>query len=403
MPLSQKQKTKQISTHRQEQVQKLEHKLQVAMALLAEKSLVDLEEQVRKELDENPALEEQQEWEEEAYPNSDDADDDTENFESDEIGRDADYDEGRIDAPNDDDGLDISDNRIPEGYYNEGGEREIQIAGAPTFYDSLEDQLIVFDLTEEEHEVMQYLIGSLDNNGYLLKDLQTISDELYIYAQKDVSVATLERLLEILQSLEPYGVGARNEQECLLLQLRGKVIDPELKDHALKVVEKHFDLFIHKKWDTLQRRLVLNEEKFNAVLHVLTHLNLKPGADLNETTIGSAPTIIPDFIVRVTNDGEVVVAPDTSSVPRGWGFLGLERCLGFWAGVRGPGWGWKRHRQTRPGPALDRALRVEMEPWGRLVPPQVGILGTAGTSLASPRVTLALGTLRRTGLDSSWY
>ena len=97
------------------------------------------------------------------------------------------------------------------------------------------------------------------------------------------------------------------------------------------------------------------------------------------------------------------MAPDTSSVPRGWGFLGLERCLGFWAGVRGSGWGWKRHRQTRPGPALDRALRVEMEPWGRLFPPQVGILGTAGTSLASPRVTLALGTLRRTGLDSSWY
>ena len=315
MPITQKQKTKQISTHRQEQVQKLEHKLQVAMALLAEKSLVDLEEQVRKELDENPALEEQQEWEEEAYPNSDDADDDTENFESDEIGRDADYDEGRIDAPNDDDGLDISDNRIPEGYYNEGGEREIQIAGAPTFYDSLEDQLIVFDLTEEEHEVMQYLIGSLDNNGYLLKDLQTISDELYIYAQKDVSVATLERLLEMLQSLEPYGVGARNEQECLLLQLRGKVIDPELKEHALKVVEKHFDLFIHKKWDTLQRRLVLNEEKFNAVLHVLTHLNLKPGADLNETTIGSAPTIIPDFIVRVTNDGEVVVELNNGNIP----------------------------------------------------------------------------------------
>ena len=205
MPLSQKQKTKQISTHRQEQVQKLEHKLQVAMALLAEKSLVDLEEQVRKELDENPALEEQQDWEDDAYNPTDEAEDDAERGESEEMERDADYDEGRMDVPNDDDGLDISDNRIAEGYYSENADREIQIAGAPTFYDSLEDQLIVFDLTEEEHEVMQYLIGSLDNNGYLLKDLQTISDELYIYAQKDVSITTLEHLLEILQSLEPFG------------------------------------------------------------------------------------------------------------------------------------------------------------------------------------------------------
>ena len=315
MPITQKQKTKQISTHRQEQVQKLEHKLQVAMALLAEKSLVDLEEQVRKELDENPALEEQQDWEDDSYPTPEDTEEDTDRTESEEIGRDADYDEGRMDVPSDDDGLDISDNRIAESYYFEGAEREMQIAGAPTFYDSLEDQLITFDLTEEEHEVMRYLIGSLDNNGYLLKELQTISDELYVYAQKDVSVATLERLLEILQSLEPYGVGARNEQECLLLQLRGKSITPELKANALKVVEKYFDLFIHKKWDVLQRRLHLDDEAFAEVLHVLTRLNLKPGTDFNETISGAAPTIIPDFLVRVTNEGEVVLELNNGNIP----------------------------------------------------------------------------------------
>ena len=314
MPLSQKQKIKQVSTHRQEQVQKLEHKLQVAMALLAEKSLVDLEEQVRKELDENPALEEQQEWDA-AYDASDNEDDDADYFESEEIGRDADYDKGRADAPNDDDGLDLSDNRIAEGYNFEGGEREFQIAEAPTFYDSLEDQLIVFDLTEEEHEVMRYLIGSLDNNGYLLKALEVISDELFVYAQKDVSVAQLERLLGMLQTLEPLGVGARNEQECLLLQLRGKALEAELKDSAITAVEKFYDLFIHKKWDSLQRRLRLNDETFEKVLHVLTRLNLKPGADLNDTMVSSAPTIIPDFIVKVTNEGEVIVELNNGNVP----------------------------------------------------------------------------------------
>ena len=198
MPISQKQRTKQTSIHRQEQVQKLEHGLQVAMALLAEKSLVDLEEQVRKELDENPALEELQEWDE-PYEREETVDDEGDATESEDIGRDADYDEGRTDLPNDDDGLDISDNRISEGVYGEVGAHDAQIVQAPTFYDSLEDQLISFDLNEEELEVMRYLIGSLDNNGYLLKELQTISDELYAYHQQDVSVALLEHLLELLQ------------------------------------------------------------------------------------------------------------------------------------------------------------------------------------------------------------
>ena len=314
MPLSQKQKTKQISTHRQEQVQKLEHKLQVAMALLAEKSLVDLEEQVRKELDENPALEEQQEWDA-AYDASDNEDDDAELFESEEIGRDADYDKGRADAPNDDDGLDLSDNRIAEGYNFEGGEREFQIAEAPTFYDSLEDQLIVFDLTEEEHEVMRYLIGSLDNNGYLLKALEVISDELFVYAQKDVSVAQLERLLGMLQTLEPLGVGARNEQECLLLQLRGKALEAELKDSAITAVEKFYDLFIHKKWTELRQRLRLSDADFDAVIQVVKHLNLKPGAGFNEGISASAPTIVPDFFVMVSNDGDIAIELNNGNVP----------------------------------------------------------------------------------------
>ena len=314
MPISQKQKTKQTSIHRQEQVQKLEHGLQVAMALLAEKSLVDLEEQVRKELDENPALEERQEWYE-SYEREESVDDEGDAAESEDIGRDADYDEGRTDLPNDDDGLDISDNRISEGVYGEVGAHDAQIVQAPTFYDSLEDQLISFDLDEEELEVMRYLIGSLDNNGYLLKELQTISDELYAYHQQDVSVALLEHLLELLQTLEPHGVGARNEQECLTIQLRMKHMDKDLKVATLKAIEHHYDLFIHKKWDALQRRLRLSEEAFEQALHVLTHLNLKPGAALTDTITMGAPTIIPDIFVRVTDNGEIVVELNNGNIP----------------------------------------------------------------------------------------
>lgn len=314
MALSQKQKIKQTSTQRQEQVQKLEHGLQVAMALLAEKSLVDLEEQVRKEMEENTALEERQEWDE-PYETNEVADDGDEPNETEEIGFDDDYDEGRNDMPNDDDGLDISDNLTGETYYGDGSDHEMQISEAPTFYDFLEDQLINFDLNEEELDVMHYLIGSLDNNGYLLKDLQIISDELFIHAQKDVSVEHLERLLKMLQTLEPHGVGARNEQECLSIQLRQKQLEQSLKTAALKTIEQHFELFSHKKWETLQRRLRLSDEMFDQVLHVLTHLNLKPGADLNDSVTAGAPTIIPDIFVRVTSNGDITVELNNGNVP----------------------------------------------------------------------------------------
>lgn len=314
MALSQKQKTKQISTQRQEQSQKFEHKQQVAVALLAERSLVELEEQVRKELDENPALEVREEWDE-GYNDQEDTDDASEIRDSEEIGRDADYDEGRADFPNDDDGLDISDNRIGDYYHSDRDTNDALLTGSPTFYDSLEAQLIDFDLTEEEHEVMCYLIGSLDNNGYLLKELQIISDELYAYFHKDVSVALLERLLKQLQTLEPHGIGARNEQECMLLQLQEKKFAPELKANTIKVVKNYYDLFIHKKWTMLQKRLHLNDGDFEEVMRVLKHLNLKPGAGFNEEVVGSAPAIIPDFFVSVSNEGDITLELNNGNVP----------------------------------------------------------------------------------------
>jgi RNA polymerase sigma-54 factor len=314
MALSQKQKTQQISTQRQELSQKFEHKQQVAVALLAERSLVELEEQVRKELDDNPALEVREEWDE-SYHDQEEADDASEIRDSEEIGRDADYDEGRTDFPNDDDGLDISDNRIGDYYHADRESNDALLTGSPTFYDSLEAQLIDFDLTEEEHDVMCYLIGSLDNNGYLLKELQTLSDELYIYFQKDVSTVQLEHLLKQLQTLEPHGVGARNEQECMHLQLQHKELKPELKSNALKVVEHFYELFIHQKWTTLQKRLHLNDEEFDEVLRVLKHLNLKPGAGFNEEVAGGAPTIIPDFFVSVSNEGNITIELNNGNVP----------------------------------------------------------------------------------------
>lgn len=314
MAFSQKQRTRQTSTQRQEQSFKLEHKQQVAAGQLAERSLVDFEEQVMKEMEENPALEAREEWDED-FDNTEETDDTSEPRESEDIGRDADYDEGRTDFPNDDDGLDISDNRVGETYFPDYASNDALITETATFYDSLEAQLINFELTDEEHEAMTYLIGSLDNNGYLLKDLELLSDELFVYFHKNVSVAQLERLLKLLQTLEPFGVGARNEQECLLLQLQAKTLEPKLKASAIRIVETHFDLFIHKKWTELRQRLRLSDADFDAVIQVVKHLNLKPGAGFNEGISASAPTIVPDFFVMVSNDGDIAIELNNGNVP----------------------------------------------------------------------------------------
>lgn len=314
MALSHKQRTQQTTTQRQEQWFRLEHKQQLAAGRLVERSLVDFEEEVLKEMEENPALEAREEWEED-YGNTEETDDTPEFRESDDIGRDADYDEGRADFPNDDDGLDISDNRIGENNYTDFSPYDTLIPETDTFYDSLEAQLINFELTEEEHEVMCYLIGSLDNNGYLLKDLQIISDELFVYFHKDVSVSKLEHLLKQLQTLEPYGVGARNEQECLLLQLQEKNLEPNLKLAALQIVTTHYDLFIHKRWTELQENLSITDADLEAVIQVLKHLNLKPGAGFNEGISSTAPTIIPDFFVTVNNDGTISIELNNGNVP----------------------------------------------------------------------------------------
>jgi RNA polymerase sigma-54 factor len=161
---------------------------------------------------------------------------------------------------------------------------------------------------------MEYLIGSLDDDGLLRKRLDTISDELAIYQNIDASVKEIEHVLHLLQEFDPPGIGGRSLQECLLLQIERRD-DSHLKQLMQIVVTDYFDDFTKKHWKRIQQQLSLNDLQTDALRHELHRLNPKPGASLGEAIGRSMQQITPDFIVDTQDDGTVTFTLNQGDLP----------------------------------------------------------------------------------------
>ena len=184
-----------------------------------------------------------------------------------------------------------------------------------SFYEELQRQIAYFPLNEHEREILDYLICSLDDDGYLRKDLNTILDELEIYNNIQTSLEELEYLLSTLQRFEPRGVGAHDLQECLHLQLTDPQIHSPWKEQGLKVVDRYFKDFMSNRWDLIAKHLKLNEEDTDKVCQFLRHLNPRPGRAFSESNTIAAPTVIPDFYVHVNDCGEAEVELNNEHIP----------------------------------------------------------------------------------------
>lgn len=289
----------------QEQVQTQSQQLstlQVALSSLLELPIAKLAERIRNEMLDNAALEEQE---------SDDMDTSYEESE-------------RIDSdPRDEisEALDdyLSADDIPS-YLQERADasaehKEIPLTSGTSIYDDLVRQIGEHDLTSHERILINYLIGSLDENGFLRGNIADIVDELAIYHNITTSTNELIHILKILQTFEPRGIGAQNLQECLRLQL----IDPDYhspyKDLALTVIDTYFKEFTSKRWDIIVNRLKISKETASHVRHELTHLNPRPGNSLGSGEEHYTPTIIPDFYVKINSDGLPIVTLNTGDVP----------------------------------------------------------------------------------------
>ena len=315
------------------QEQKLEQKLQQSIsaqqllqAQLVELPITQLMERVETEMHDNPALETNADDEWPADSHAATADDGYgEESDSD------DYDEQRereersdaLDAALQGIGRDDEELPVYHGGQPSGEEREEMVYGDTlSFYDQILQQVSELQLTDRERYIMEYLIGSLDDDGLLRKNLDSISDELAIYHNIDTTTSEIEQVLKKLQELDPPGLGARSLQECLLLQIARKSEEerstrqPSLTTLMDEVVRNHFDEFTKKHWDRIRSSMNLNSTQVEELQHELRRLNPKPGASMGEVVGHSMQQITPDFIVDTQDDGTITFTLNNGELPQ---------------------------------------------------------------------------------------
>ena len=198
-------------------------------------------------------------------------------------------------------------------YSKDDRPRNFQISGGRSLQEHLTQQLGFRTLNDTERKVAEFIIGSIDNDGYLRRDLQSVSDDIAFTLGIEVEVDELERLLSIIQHLEPTGVGARDLRESLLLQLNSQNLDSESKKLANKILADHFDEFVKKHYERMIARLGVTEELFRSAVQEIQHLSPKPGNLFSEDSDG-APYIIPDFILDY-RDGHFDLQLNSYNIP----------------------------------------------------------------------------------------
>jgi RNA polymerase sigma-54 factor len=224
-----------------------------------------------------------------------------------------------------DDEGDVADYKTKDDYYPElDNDKVIPIRAEQSLHELLMDQLSMLDLADHEYKIAEQIVGSLDDDGYLRRALQSIADDLAFKQSMWVEEKEIEALLLKVQQFDPPGIGARNLQECLLIQLRRKqaeqkeeaLQDPasdEIRKLAITVIEKHFEEFTRKHYDKIQKSLHLEEASMKEVLHQIISLNPKPGAETGHMSEADK-YIIPDFTVLI-NNGQLELSLNSRNAP----------------------------------------------------------------------------------------
>ena len=305
----------QIQEQKLTQQQKLTQSItqqQLLQAQLTELPITQLLERINTEMDDNPALEASQDDNPE-YPDYQDSAENLDSPSADDYERE--QRESALDVALESIGRDDEELPVYQGGVSNQEEREEMVYGeSESFMDLLKEQMNVTTLTDIQRDIMEYLIGSLDDDGLLCKSLDSISDELAIYHNVDVTTREIEAVLHLLQQFDPAGIGARSLQECLLLQVQRR--EPSrLKDLMEKVLDLYFDLFTKKHWKKLQRALQLSDLQAEVLIAELRKLNPKPGASISETVGRSLQQITPDFIIETQDDGTVTFSLNNGEVP----------------------------------------------------------------------------------------
>ena len=301
----------------QKQSQIISHQ-QLLQASLVELPLMQLVDRVNTEMNDNPALELDSGYDDADNTEYSDFSDHSESSDTSE-----DYDvltereerQSALDDALSNIGRDDDELPVYHGGSAVAEDREEMVYGQTTsFYDQLKEQMVLLDMTDRQRGIMEYMIGSLDDDGLLRKRLDAISDELAVYHNIDASEEELREVQTLLQGFDPAGIGAASLQECLLLQIDRKD-SSWLKDQMKRVVANYFEEFTHKHWDKIRASLSLSDDQAEQVFRELRKLNPRPGASLGETVGRSLQQITPDFIVDTHDDGTVTFTLNNGELP----------------------------------------------------------------------------------------
>ena len=199
-------------------------------------------------------------------------------------------------------------------YSKDDQPRNVQISSGRSLQDSLIEQLGYKNLSEIESIIAEYLVGSIDGDGYLRRDLESLCDDIEVQLGIYTSTDELEYLLSMIQRLEPVGVGARNLRESLLLQMESQPIDTPEKRLAHRILEEYFEEFVKKHYERLISRLSVSEDEFRLAVQEIQHLSPKPGNLFSEGGVETAPYIIPDFLLDY-HDGQFDLSLNSYNIP----------------------------------------------------------------------------------------
>ena len=306
-----------MSSQRLTQTQKMLQKLspqQILLMKLLQIPTMELSSRIKEEIEENPALEEKENEvvEDEIHNDEDNDFDDNQDYDNDDYDPLSDFDDYMQDDDDDDAAYKLRTNN-----YSPDDERyEAPISNEESFQDILIQQLGYRKLDEKKYKIGTYIIGNLDDSGYLSRPISGITDDLLFTQNLDVSEEEVKDVLHIIQDFDPAGVGATNLQECLLIQLRRlqDENDDDDIDYTLPIIiiEQYFNEFTKKHYDKIVRKSGISERQFRAALKEILKLNPKPGG-----TVGGSQRsnyVIPDFMIY-NNCGKLELTLNSRNAP----------------------------------------------------------------------------------------
>lgn len=295
----------------QKMLQKLSPQ-QIQLMKLLQVPTAHLEERIKEELEENPALEtgeeENDEFESEQVEEYESAEDEYESAETDEFEN---LDISDYVQEGDDE---IADYKTRDDNYPDSDEQKtIPLRVETSFNASMLEQLGMLNLSEKEQKVAEQIVGSLDDDGYLRRETSAIVNDLAFRQGIDVSEEEIEVIIKQVQQFDPPGIAARDLRECLLIQLRRKENPDKYTELAIRAIDKYFEEFTKKHYEKIQRGLNISDEDLKQMMGIIIRLNPKPGGNIGESSSGEN-YITPDFFI-INNSGKLELTLNARNAP----------------------------------------------------------------------------------------